>query len=493
MRPPTAPTCRSARTDPLRRASRLAASLAAAGLWACLPEGADFDPIDVVAPSFGDEEEREIGYAFDLALQERVALVDDPLVAGFVNDLGRSILDTSGREPFVYRFRLIREGSLNAFAVFGGYVYFHTGTLAAAGSLDELAGVMGHEIAHVRLRHHARMQARSQIPDLVSTLTGIAVVAATGEPGALIAAQGVNVALKLRFSREFEAEADQEGVRLMAAAGYDPRGISRFFERLIAQRQRDPERVPPYLFSHPDVERRIDAVAIYARDLPAGATRAGELTVRLRAAQARLAAGTADDPARPTPPLAASGSAGPQPGDHFDAGEAALAAGRFALAAREYERTLELDPTRALVFVRLGEAYEGLGDRQRAVYAYEQAVRRAGAGGALGVRAEQAAERLTFTVIEAVELLADPAARELQWRARLGRRFRDHTARLRVRWLAADGGWRDTPVAAAGREHAVASLALAPDEAVPESVTVEVLLDDRPVLRRALAVSPAPH
>jgi predicted Zn-dependent protease len=475
-----------------RRVARAAASLAAAALWACLPEGADFDPIDVVAPSFGDEEEREIGYAFDRALQERVALVDDPLVAGFVNDLGRSILDTSGREPFVYRFRLIHEGSLNAFAVFGGYVYFHTGTVMAAGSADELAGVMGHEIAHVRLRHHARMQARSQIPDLVATLTGIAAAAATGEPGALLAAQGVNVALKLRFTREFEAEADQEGTRLMAAAGYDPRGITRFFERLLAQRQRDPERVPPYLFSHPDVERRIDAVEIYARGLPAGGSRAGELDAQLRAAQERLAVGTTDDPARPTPPEPAGGAA-PQPGHHFDAGEAALAAGHYALAVREYERTLELDPTRALVFVRLGEAYEGVGDRQRAVYAYEQAVRRAGSGGALRVRAERAAERLTFSVVEAVELLADRGAREIQWQARLGPRFRDQTARMRLRWLAADGSWRDTEVTAAGGGHAAAALALAPGEVVPESLTVEVLLDDRAVLRRELAVSPAPQ
>jgi predicted Zn-dependent protease len=445
----------------------------------------------VVAPSFGDEEEREIGYAFDRALQERVVLVDDPQVAGFVNDLGRSILDASPREPFVYRFRLIREGSLNAFAVFGGYIYFHTGTLMAAGSADELAGVMGHEIAHVKLRHHARMQARSQIPDLVTTLSGIAAAAATGEPGALLAAQGVNVALKLRFTREFEAEADQEGVRLMAAAGYDPRGILRFFERLLAQRSRDPERVPPYLFSHPDVDHRIDAVEIYARGLPKGAP-SGQLDARLRAAQARLAVGTSDDPARPAPPVADATAA--QPGAHFEAAEAALAAGHHALAMREYERTLELDPTRALVFLRLGEAYEGLGDRQRAVYAYEQAIRRAGTTGALRVRAEQAAERLTFTVIEAVELVADADdARRIEWRARPGKRFRDQTARMRLRWLAPDGSWREAPVAAAGRENAVAVLVFGPGETAPESITVETLLDDRPVLRRDLAVAPAPY
>lgn len=413
-------------------------------------------------------------------------------MAGFVNDLGRSLLDTAGRDPFVYRFRLIREGSLNAFAVFGGYVYFHTGTLMAAGSVDELAGVMGHEIAHVRLRHHARMQARSQIPDLVATLTGIAAAAVTGEPGALLAAQGVNVALKLRFSREFEAEADQEGTRLTAAAGYDPRGISRFFERILAERQRDPERIPPYLFSHPDVERRIDAVEIHARGLPAGATRAGELDARLRAAQARLAVGTAGDPTRPAAQPALDGSAGPRARDHFEAAETALLAGHYALAVREYERTLELDPTRALVFLRLGEAFEGLLDRQRAVYAYEQAVRRAGSGGALRQRAERAAERLTFTVIEAVELVVVGAdVRQIEWRARLGPRFRDHTARMRLRWLAADGAWRETPVDAAGRGNAVGVLALPPHEAVPERVTVEALLDERVVLRRELSVAPA--
>ena len=86
-------------------------------------------------------------------------------------------------QPFIYRFRVIDDPSLNAFAVPGGYVYFHSGTLLAAGSVDELAGVMGHEIAHVKARHYARMQKASQLPDLLAGIAGMAAAVAAREPG----------------------------------------------------------------------------------------------------------------------------------------------------------------------------------------------------------------------------------------------------------------------------------------------------------------------
>lgn len=442
-----------------------------------MPEGADFDPLDIVAPSFSEEEEREIGFAFDRQLAEQVEVVDDPLIAGFIDELGRNVLARAGPQPFVYRFRVIRDPSLNAFAVFGGYVYFHSGTLAAAGSLDELAGVMGHEIAHVRLRHHAKLRERGQLPELVGTLAGLATAAVTGEPGALAATQGVNVALQLRFSREFEAEADRQGTSWMADAGYDPRGIARFFERLIERKRADAERIPPYLYSHPDVERRIDAVEVYARDSPPALREQGPLDARFRAAQSRLAMLAAEGGSRVIP----TANRRAEPGSLFDAAERARAAENPARAAALYEQTLALDPTRALVFVRLGEAYEDLHEPERAVYAYEQAQRRAGPG-ALRQRALRAAERLSFPVVESAELSGPPGSGALVWTARLGSRFRERSDAMRVHWLGPEGTPQGTsPVERDSRAGVRAELALPSDASGTWSA--ELRLDGRPVAR----------
>ena len=101
-----------------------------------------------------------------------------------------------------------------------------------AGSVDELAGVLGHEIGHVKGRHIARLQEETAIPNLLANLAGILATAATGEPGFVMAAQGVNVALQLQYTRELEDEADHIGSIFMARAGYEPIGMVRFFERI---------------------------------------------------------------------------------------------------------------------------------------------------------------------------------------------------------------------------------------------------------------------
>ena len=442
------------------------------------------DPMALVAPEIDVEQERELGYEFDQALQQQLRVIDDPQIAGFLNDLGREILAGAGQQPHIYRFRVIQQDSLNAFAIFGGYIYFHSGTLLAAGSLDELAGVMGHEIAHVKLRHHARMEKQTQLPKLLSGIAGIAGAIATGEPGVLMASQGVNVALELHWSRGFESEADREGMRLMGRAGMRPDAISRFFERIVAVKSQDPLRIPPYLYSHPDVEQRIDTVRTLSsrvevlpkpaetEPLRAAFTRAktrletllaqqGKPLIAPRAAasadvEALLAsASQADEAGADEQALAllqeAAARAPDDPRVHFRIGELEARAQRHAAAALAFERTLEIDPTRALVFFNLGESTKALGDRQRAVYAFEQAARRAGAAGSLRARANWEVIKLTFPVVVesglsarldaetgALGLPVDRyavGARSLSWWGRLGPRYLEHAEELTAHWI----------------------------------------------------------
>ena len=150
------------------------------GALSCVQnDGSRFNPIDAYT-KVSVEQEREIGATFDSQIQEHIRLIDDPVVLEFVNDLGRSIVRTIEPQPFIYRFRVIVDPSLNAFAVPGGYIYLHSGTILQSAALDELAGVVAHEIGHVKGRHYARMREKAAIPDLLAKLAGMAAAVTTG-------------------------------------------------------------------------------------------------------------------------------------------------------------------------------------------------------------------------------------------------------------------------------------------------------------------------
>jgi predicted Zn-dependent protease len=470
----------------IRLALPLLLSLAAT-LGCVQDDGTRFNPIrDITTVS--DDDERQLGMDFDRELGKHLRVIYDPVVAGYLNDLGQRIVRNIEPQPFIYRFRVIDDPSLNAFAVPGGYIYFHSGTLLAAGSVDELAGVMGHEIAHVKARHYARMQKASQFPDILAGIAGMAAAVATGQPGILVATQAANVAMKLHFSREYENEADELGTIFMSRAGYQPAAITRFFERILAQKRAMPDRIPPYLFTHPEVEARIAAVTAQAEKLRPTTELEPGSDAELREAQTRLAqlidARRVTLPGPPSPDPALSDgllaeaerlvAAGQQdaallqlaraetnepddPRVPFRVGELLAAQGRHVEAIQAYRRTVRLDPTRALVFFKLGLAYRAIGERHRAVYAFEQASLRAGTGNVLQRRADWEVEKLTFTIVPESGVaegdvldseerpVPHPGAsfavgtRQIGWWARLSSRFLPYGDQIRVRWLAPDG------------------------------------------------------
>ena len=514
------------------RRSRLALgliALALVALAACVQDdGTRFNPIHDMT-TVSDDDERKLGMEFDRELHKHVQVIDDPVVTGFLNDLGQRIVSTIEPQPFIYRFRVIEDPSLNAFAVPGGYIYLHSGTLLAVGSVDELAGVMGHEIAHVKARHYARMQQASQLPDILAGVAGMAAAVATRQPGILIATQAANVAMKLHFSREFESEADQLGAIFMTRSGFQPAAITRFFERILAEQRATPDHIPPYLFTHPEVEARIATVSAQAGELKPTVERAPNLDAGLREAQARLAllidTNRATLPGPPSPDralsdpllaeaeqLAASGqidaallvlarAEAAEPNDPrvpFRVGELLASQGRHAEAVAAYRRTVQLDPTHALVFFKLGRSYREIGERHRAVYAFEQASLRAGPGNVLQRRADWEVEKLTFVIVPESgvsagdALAADtrpapgsnpsfPASTpRIRWWARLGTRFVPYGEKIRVRWLAPDGHVVQDEAADLPRKPFVASsLAVdAPGARQAGTWTVEARLDD---------------
>jgi len=194
------------------------------------------------------KEEAELGRRFALEAQAKLPFIDDVEVVTYVNRIGQKIVGSLEDRQFDYRFAVVRDGSVNAFAVPGGYVYVCGGLLIAASNDDEIAGVLGHEVAHVSAHHLMRQQEKTQLLNYAAL---IGMLASVVNPAIGAGAIAANQAAQLHYSREFEQESDFLGARYMKSAGYDPRGMLDFFKKLMQQQEATANEIPPYLLSHP--------------------------------------------------------------------------------------------------------------------------------------------------------------------------------------------------------------------------------------------------
>jgi len=205
----------------------------------------------------GEGGERELGRRFFLAARSELPLVEDPVVSEYVDRIGKRLVVTLGGQQFDYQFFVVQSPVINAFAVPGGYIFVFSGLLAHLGNDDELAGVLAHEIGHVAAHHIVRQQQQGQVWT-AAALLGVLLSAVNPVLGAagIAAAQTA----QLKYSREFEQEADFLGLRYSDEAGYDPHSLGTFFKTLLAEQRLNPAGVPAYMLSHPITEDRISHV-----------------------------------------------------------------------------------------------------------------------------------------------------------------------------------------------------------------------------------------
>lgn len=245
----------------------LAASLLFAqtrGSWAIFDE---FKGLSV-------EKEKQIGEQFLLELQQEVPLIEDPFVTSYINRLGQKLVAHIGPQPFNYRFYIIQDPSMNAFAVPGGYIFLHTGMIMMAEREGELAGVMAHEISHIYCRHMAKMMEKSRavtIASLVGAMASIFLGGALAQP-LLVGAMAGGQSAMLAYSRDFEAEADATGFKWMLKAGYNPRDMVSMFNKMNKQRWFEGGKTPLYLRTHPFTDDRLVELAhqlvVHRSELP---------------------------------------------------------------------------------------------------------------------------------------------------------------------------------------------------------------------------------
>ena len=241
--------------------------------------------------------ERRIGESIvrDIKFREPTYL-DDPEVAEYLNGLGARLSNAGEGMRQDFEFFAIRETSINAFAMPGGFIGVHTGLITAADSESEIASVIAHEMAHVTQRHIARqigIQKQMQLPMMIAMAASI--LLARSRPdlagGAMAAVQGGAIQTQLSFSRDFEREADRIGFQTLSAAGFDVRSMGTFFEKLQRYTQLlDSGSVPTYLRSHPVTTERITDAQSRAQSMPYR-QRADSLEYHLVRAKLRAEAG----------------------------------------------------------------------------------------------------------------------------------------------------------------------------------------------------------
>jgi hypothetical protein len=187
----------------------------------------------------------------------------------YIDKLGHKLADKAPGYKFPYTFRVVKQKEINAFALPGGPIYVNIGTIQA-GSEAELAGVMGHEIAHVVMRHSTRQasrQAKASIP--LAILSGVLGASVGGWAGSL-AQMGISIGaggVFTKYSRDAETEADMVGAQIIYDTGCNPNAMVTFFQKLKEQQGQGGG--PSFLASHPDPGDRAKNVASILSRFPA--------------------------------------------------------------------------------------------------------------------------------------------------------------------------------------------------------------------------------
>ncbi|MEY2634051.1 MAG: hypothetical protein RIR00_2705, partial [Pseudomonadota bacterium] len=222
-------------------------------------------------PDLGDDSRSELSPLMEKRLGQQImneirlkepSYLDDPEVEAYLNQIGGKLVAASNDPGYGFTFFAISDNSINAFAMFGGYIGVNTGLLLNAQNESELAGVLSHEISHVTQRHLARQVTQEKRVSMASMLAmAVGLLAARSNANvataAIASASAGSIQSQLSFSRDYEREADRFGFETMKRAGMDVRGMSGFFQRLQRATRVYENNAPVYLRSHPITLERI--------------------------------------------------------------------------------------------------------------------------------------------------------------------------------------------------------------------------------------------
>jgi len=241
--------------------SRFALTLACTAALAAAPSVQTRITLD--KNRYAPADDVKLGREAAAQVRKEMPLIHDGAVDEWVQSVGRRLVTAIPPEfqhkEFSYTFEVVNQKEINAFALPGGPMFLNRGMIEAAKSEGEVAGVMGHEISHVALRHGTAQATKGQKFQLGALLGQVAGAVVGGTAGAVIA-QGSQFTLGtyfLKYSREYESQADLLGAQILARAGYDPRQMANMFKTIEAQ---GGSKQPQWMSSHPNPGNRYEAI-----------------------------------------------------------------------------------------------------------------------------------------------------------------------------------------------------------------------------------------
>jgi beta-barrel assembly-enhancing protease len=252
-----------------------------------VPLGPPSTPVYATLPDLGSTadalisraDEYQIGRMTMRNIRDENALLDDPEINEYIQNLGSRIGVEAQDGAHQLSFFIVRDMEVNAFALPGGFIGTNIGLILLTESESELAAVLAHEVGHVVQRHLARSlqaQSRNSLTSIAALLGAVLISAVThspdAAPGLIAMAQGAAMQQQINFTRSEESEADRVGITYLASAGYDPNAVADFFGTMMRERGGATNFLPDLLLSHPvdsvriaEARARVAAMARYER------------------------------------------------------------------------------------------------------------------------------------------------------------------------------------------------------------------------------------
>ncbi|MEW6664846.1 MAG: M48 family metalloprotease [Thermodesulfobacteriota bacterium] len=357
------------RTDLWRRLAAVALIFL---LWEILP-------VQQAAAFLSTEDERVMGQKFLESIKRQLQFVDDGFSEDYLNDLGQFLLLPMETRPFPFQFYLARDHSLNAFAGPGGHIFVFSGLVSVMDSVDELAAVLCHEVAHVSARHLAERLDQMQKIGL-GTLAGmLAGILMGGQAGAAVMSGTVAAGIQkqLAYSREDERQADQLGFQYMSQTGFDPGGMLQTLTKLEKGSWYGANTIPPYLLTHPSGPERMSNIESLLSTLSRKQDRSETRRFRDLFPFFKVSVGAkSGDPHEMEARFRKELERDPDSVlAHFGMGIVLQGRSENERAVRHFQEALKGRPDSAPVLRKLAESYQWMGRDREAVQILEKAVR----------------------------------------------------------------------------------------------------------------------
>jgi len=330
------------------------------------------------AADLSPQMERRIGESIvrDFRLHD-TAYVDDPEILGYLNDIGQRLAAHAPEPRHDLQFFAVKDPTLNAFALPGGFIGVHTGLLLAAQNESELAAVLSHEIAHVEQRHIARMvgkQGQANLTSLAALVVAILAARSNAQvaQAAMATGQAVNMQSQLNYTREFEREADRIGMQILESSGYSVQGMVSFFLRLQQFGRLYENNAPAYLRTHPLTTERIADMENRAATLPQRQV-PDSLDFQLVRAKLRSEQGVPADAITDFSAQLRQKRYSSEIAARYGLARAQLRAKDYAAAAREVAALRQLKANSPMIETLAAEVQIGSGDVSAALKTYRDA------------------------------------------------------------------------------------------------------------------------